>query len=284
MPSCVGAMPSSIGEQSIPSETTPRISRPVSGLGQGRHARTRWGERHEIARLHVADADDDLVLAADPVLTRARQSLSEFGWSRTSRTRATTTPDRPSHGRVDPFDLGALRREELGELLGREVGRDSTRAARSGRPSCRHPGTARGTRTSPSTNRRMSGTPYRTIATRSIPMPEREPRVALGVVAAVLQHLRMHHARRRAARSTRCRTTRHPTPSQTKHDTATWRPARRTGSSPASGAPRSRAEQLARERLERALAGRRTRCPRRPRGPRPGGRPGRASRPGVSRR
>jgi hypothetical protein len=33
MPSCVGAMPSSIGEQSIPFDTTPRILRAESGSG-----------------------------------------------------------------------------------------------------------------------------------------------------------------------------------------------------------------------------------------------------------
>ena len=58
---------------------------------------------------------------------------------------------------------------------------------------------------------------------------EREPRVALAVVAAVLEDLRMDHARRRAARSTRCRTRGSPTPSHLKHDTPTSHPGSTNG-------------------------------------------------------
>ena len=46
----------------------------------------------------------------DPCWIRATQSLSELGWSRTSRTRTTTTPSRPAHGtqdRLPPSRRGA---------------------------------------------------------------------------------------------------------------------------------------------------------------------------------
>src|SRR4029450_5195178 len=75
---------------------------------------------------------------------------------------------------LDRLDLGALAGQQLGEALagpsGRpqlaEPGKDDLHAAPSNRSR---------KRTSPSTNSRMSLTPYLTIATRSIPMPNATP-------------------------------------------------------------------------------------------------------------
>ena len=65
-------------------------------LVQHRHARAGRRPGHEVAGRHVAHAHDELVLAG-AVVTRARQSFSESGWSATrGRARRSRPPGRPT--------------------------------------------------------------------------------------------------------------------------------------------------------------------------------------------
>ncbi len=190
-PSCVAEIPSSSGAQSMPFETTPRISRAASGSGASgtRAPGGASGTRSPGAMFRTPTTTSS---SPDPVCTRARQSLS--------RVRVVADLDHPRDDdagdplprTLDRLDLRALAREQLRELLGRQVGRaqlaqpgqDDLHAAPSNRSR---------NRTSPSTNSRMSFTPYLTIATRSIPMPNAKPVYRSESYAAVLEHLRMDH-------------------------------------------------------------------------------------------
>ena len=120
----------------MPSETTPadlaRRERGRAGRARALPAR-RAGRDRPATMLRTPTTTSR---SAEPVLTRARQSLSEFGWSRTSRTFATTTPSSPSHGRSirstsAPFDVRSSARSSR-----REVDGTALAAARSGRSSC----------------------------------------------------------------------------------------------------------------------------------------------------
>src|SRR6478672_7194373 len=75
---------------------------------------------------------------------------------------------------LDPFDLRALRREELGEVIRGEVDRAALEQPGADDPHAT-PWNCSRKRTSPSTNSRMSDTPYWIMATRSIPRPNANP-------------------------------------------------------------------------------------------------------------
>ena len=98
MPSCDAEIPSSSGAQSMPFETTPRISRAPSGSGSVTTVAPGGasGTRSPGAMFRTPTTTSS---SPDPVCTRARHRVSLFGWSRTSITRATTTPETRSHGR-----------------------------------------------------------------------------------------------------------------------------------------------------------------------------------------
>ena len=135
MPSCVGAIPSSIaGAQHAVRDHAADLARRERGsAGRARARRVRRsGTRSPGAMLRTPTTTSR---SPAPVLTRARQSLSEFGWSRTSRTLATTTPSRPSHGRSirstsAPLAVSSSARSSADRSTGRIP------AATSGRSSC----------------------------------------------------------------------------------------------------------------------------------------------------
>ena len=159
MPSCDGEMPSSSGAQSMPFETTPRISRGAERLGRARDAsRPGRASGTRSPGRHVPDADDDLLLAraglhageAERVAVRVVADLEHARDDDAGRGR--------SHGRSIDSTSAPLCVEQLGELLGGEVGRaelaqprqDDLHAA---------PSNCSRNRTSPSTSSRMSSTP-----------------------------------------------------------------------------------------------------------------------------
>src|SRR5439155_15110232 len=134
--------------------------------------------------------------SAAPVETRARQSLSEPGWSRTSNTRATTTPFSRSHGLITASTLTpcAVRRA-ASSSGGRSVGQNSR---------------SQDSRTFKRSPHRLELLEEAHVALEEQsdigdavfdhgdPLdahPEREARVSLTVVSHVLQHVGMHHAR-----------------------------------------------------------------------------------------
>src|SRR5919108_5082265 len=95
-------------------------------------------------------------------------------------------PLEPTPRPLNRLDLGALRREQLGQLVRGEVGVDHLAEPRHRDlhaltsvqcPGSRQDPTANCSRkrTSPSKNNLMSGTAYRSNATRSMPMPKAKP-------------------------------------------------------------------------------------------------------------
>ena len=142
-------------------------------LRQRRKGRARRGERNEIAGLHVANADDDLLLPRPGLDARDAEVVGVGVVTHLDDARHDDTRE-PLPRAVHGSDLGAPIREELGELLGRQVGRDEL--AQPGVDDLHAtPSNCSRKRTSPSTNRRRSFTPYRTIATRSMPIPNANP-------------------------------------------------------------------------------------------------------------
>ena len=216
-------MPSSRGEHSIPSETTPRISRAASGSGSGRHARSRAPRTGLGRRPPCSERPTTTSRSPSHRVGRGRgRACREFGWSRTSRTRATTTPSRPAHGCSIDSTCSPLRSRRSRELLRatRSTGQNSRSHDRTTftRPPRTAPGSARrshraagcrGCRSGPSPGGRY-------------PTAEREARVPLGVVADVLKHRRVHHARRPSSRSIRLRAG--PAPGAAAHETRHRRP------------------------------------------------------------
>ena len=176
----------------MPFETTPRISRAAERFGERRPRVAPGGASGTRSPgRHVPNADDHLELARPRLHAGQAQGVA---------VRVVADLDHPGDDdagdplprTLDRLDLRALAREQLRQLLGRQVGRaqlpqpgqDDLHAAPSNRSR---------NRTSPSTNSRMSLHAVPDHRHALDPHAEREPRVPLGVDAAVLEHLRMDH-------------------------------------------------------------------------------------------
>ncbi len=254
-------------------------------LGQGRDPGARPRERDEVAGPHVPDADDDLALRAARRRSARGRACREFGWSRTSRTRATTTACQAVPRSLDRLDLGIPlpARSSASASGDRSIGQSSRSHDRT--TLTPRPRTARGTGRRPRTRSRMSGIPKRIIVDAlDSRRRRRTPCTARG-----------RSRRSRAPSGGPCRRrsvsihplphVRHPEPSADEAGDLDLTPGlderevgRRQPDLPL-GTEQSR------DRTSRASpSGPRTRSPRRPPGPRPDGRPACASRRSPRRR
>ena len=107
-----------------------------------------------------------------PMSTVQTLSRSASGWGSAASTLPTTKPSGEGGPTVvDPLDLGPGHRQPLGQLLRRDPG-----VAVFAQPRVRDPHrNCSSIRTSLSKKRRRSGTPWRSIAIRSTPMPKAKP-------------------------------------------------------------------------------------------------------------
>src|SRR5581483_1540900 len=186
------------------------------------------GERYQIARPHVSNADDDLALRHAGRYSREAQS----GGLRVGVVAHLEDPGhdharQPLPGALDALDLGALGGQQLRELLRSEI-----HWAELAEPGERNPHAApwncSRNRTSPSTNSRMSLTPYRTMATRSMPIPNANP-VYRSESTPQFSSTRGWTMPAPNSSIHPLPHVAHPAPSQTKHETATWAPGSTNG-------------------------------------------------------
>src|SRR6266542_560688 len=188
--------PSSRGEHNMPSDSTPRIFRADRGSGSPgtRAPGPASGTRSPGFMFRTPTTRSRWV---PPASTRARHSLSELGWSRTSMTLATTTPAIPSHGRTmdstcRPF-MSRIGTSSSGE---RSSGQNSRSHDRTTLMECSPlPGELLEEPDVALPQQADVGDAEADHGESVVPHPESEPRVALGVVAHVLQHPRVHHPR-----------------------------------------------------------------------------------------
>ena len=140
-------------------------------LVAARQRRSGQRDRHGLPRRHVGGAADDRALAvagvdradAQPVGIGVRLGAQHLA---DDEALGRGRPDR-----TDPLDLGAGHRQPLGQLT-----RLDARIAVLAQPGVRDPHeNCSRTRTSLSKKRRRSGTPWRSIAIRSTPMPKAKP-------------------------------------------------------------------------------------------------------------
>ena len=225
-----------VGEHSMPSRhDTADLARP-SGLVQHRDARARRRPGHEIARRHVAHADHELDLAGR-VLEPGEAELVGVRVIADLEDARDDDALEPLPRVQDRLDLDAPVGHRLGELVGGHVGRRELAQPRADDPH------ADALELLEEPNVAVDEHPHvrdRVAEQRDAfdPHPEGEPRVALGVVPAVLQDLRMHHPGAEqldpavaAQRGTRPRRRGSSSPRPP-------RPAPRTGSTPGPAAPR----------------------------------------------
>ena len=202
----VGADRQLRGEQSMPVRTRRRgaPSRRAARAGPGTRAPGRaHGTRSPGAMLRTPH--DDLLLAG-AVVDAGEAELVGVRDGRGPRAPAPRPrPRRPAHGRSTTLDLHARAREQLGELVGRRGRSGRTRGATRATTFTRRPRTAPGTGRRRRRACRMSGIPYAQQRHAVDAHAEREPRVALAVVPAVLAGPSGAPCPRPAARSTRCR-------------------------------------------------------------------------------
>ena len=95
---------------------------PAEWLGQERHGGARSGERHDVADGHVPHADHDLLLTRARVDTREAELLAVRVVTDLEHASGDDAVQ-PLPRALDRLDLGALVREDLGELLGPQLGR-----------------------------------------------------------------------------------------------------------------------------------------------------------------
>src|SRR4051794_38269885 len=136
----------------------------------------------------------------EPSATRARQSFSEPGWSRTSRTRAATTPESPRHGQrtsstLTPFAVS----RSASSSAARSVGQTSRSQDRTTFTGACPPSSSDAAELLEEADVALVEQSDIRDAVHGHRRPvdaeaEREPRVALGVVPDVLQDDRMYHA------------------------------------------------------------------------------------------
>ena len=129
--------------------------------------------RHQVARGHVADADDDL----DGTVPRVHGGEAELVRVRVVADLSHGRHDdavEPRPGTLDPLDLDPARVDPRRELLHVELDRDELPEPRQRDLHRLAPNWARN-RMSPSTRSRMSGMRYFRRATRSMPRPKAKP-------------------------------------------------------------------------------------------------------------
>ena len=130
MPPWSAEIASSLGEQSIPFDTTPRSSCAVERLGSAGTRAPGGAHGHEVARAHVAHAHDDLVLAGAVVARGRRRACRSSGWSRDVEDARDdhALAARPT-GAATPSTFTPRAVEQLGELVRRRGRWARTRAA-----------------------------------------------------------------------------------------------------------------------------------------------------------
>jgi hypothetical protein len=134
----------------------PDLARPER-IGQCRNGGAGGRERNEVARSHVPNADDDLLfprtrLHAGDAERHALRMVADLDDACDHHARQSFPRS------LDRLDLGALAREELGELLGSELGRAELAEPGKDDPHAA-PSNCSRNRTSPSANWRRSFTP-----------------------------------------------------------------------------------------------------------------------------
>src|SRR6266536_638843 len=186
--------PSSRGEHNMPCDSIPRIFRADRGSGSpGTRAPGPANGTRSPGFMFLTPTTSSRWVP--PASTRARHSLSELGWSRTSTTLATTTPASPSQGRtMDSTCKPFMSRIGTSSSAERSIGQNSRSHDRTTLMECsplpgellEEPDVALPKQADVGDAKADHGQPV-------VPHPEGEPRVALGVVAHVLQHHRMNH-------------------------------------------------------------------------------------------
>ncbi len=170
MPAESSPISSSVAERIIPSDSTPRSFAlpsfcPPGIVAPGSATGTVWPAA-------TLGAPQTIVRSPSPVSTVQTRSRSASGCGSAAVT-LPTTKFCADGGPTDdhPLDLGSGHRQALGQLLGREAG-----VAVLAQPGVGDPHrNCSSTRTSLSKKRRRSGTPWRSIAIRSTPMPKAKP-------------------------------------------------------------------------------------------------------------
>src|SRR5436190_23064497 len=136
----------------------------------------------------------------EPSLTRARQSFSDPGWSRISRTRAATTPERPRHGHstsstLTPFAVSRSASSSAARSVGQYSRSQDKTTFTDGLPwRSRDAAELLEEANVALVEQPDVGDAVHGHRRPVDPEAEREARIAFGVVSHVLQHGRMHHA------------------------------------------------------------------------------------------
>ena len=155
MPPWSALIASSRGEHSMPSDTTPRISRRPSGSSRTGTRAPGGAHGHEVARPHVAHADDELDLAGR-VLEPRQAELVGVRVIADLEDPHDDDPLEPVPRTQDALDLDAAMGDQVGEVVDGHVGRRVLAQPRERDPHAAAPNCSR-KRTSPSISIRMSG-------------------------------------------------------------------------------------------------------------------------------